>query len=393
MQEERSFLYVPGFPIAAWMVHNWWSLLYEPSRTESLPRSGTSRLSWIRRHCLRTADSSLLLPALYLFNQGSGIQLVWQADQNGSLSHMPGEFVDSGWTSLSIDSVQDVLARFISETLTRVADISDDRVRAVQDQWHTVLAADADEKSFCIAAGRLGLNPYDANLPEDVAQVLEEIQDPDLPIIRDWNEIASPDNMRQQWDWIDEVRNDLEIGKLTDPRNRVKVDKTEHPFRAGYAAARSMRVGMGVPEGEPLPSLPDRLFRETGTKFSFVEKNHVPGKGIKSLVGWHDSEIVVAGPLPTRTDSRRFLEARGLFLALAGCDRTERLATDAHTWDQQASRAFAAELLAPQATLGERIADDPADRTVIEELAQEFEVGNIVIERQLRNSGIELTLD
>lgn len=375
------------------MVHNWWSLLYEPSRTESLPRTVPGHLPWIRRHCLRTADSSLLLPALYLFNLGSGIQLVWQADQNDSLCHMPGEFVDSGVATLAIDGIQDVLARFISETLARVEDISDDRVRTVQEHWNTVWAADAEEKAFCIAAGRLGVNPYDANLPEGVAQMLEEIQDPDLPIIRDWNEIASPGDMRQQWVWIDAVRNDLEIGKLSDPRHRVMVDKTDHPFRAGYGAARSLRKGLGVPEGEPLPSLTDRLFREIGTKFSLVEKNHVPGKGIKSLVGWHDSEIVMAGPLPTRTDSRRFLEARGLFLALAGCDRTERLATDAHTWDQQASRAFAAELLAPQAALVERIADDPADRTTIEELAQEFDVGTIVIERQLRNSGIELTLD
>src|SRR5687767_10233140 len=63
--EERSVLYVPTFPIAEWVVQNWWTLLNEPSPTEDVPKANSafSHHSWVKRHCLRSAESGLLLPA------------------------------------------------------------------------------------------------------------------------------------------------------------------------------------------------------------------------------------------------------------------------------------------------------------------------------------------
>lgn len=65
--------------------------------------------------------------------------------------------------------------------------------------------------------------------------------------------------------------------------------------------------------------------------------------------------------------------------------------TRAHTWDQQATRAFAAELLAPQAALCERARRDmePDERLELQqELASEFRVSTEVIRLQLRNAGV-----
>ena len=62
LEEERETLDVPAFPIAEWIVQNWWSLLNELCPWESVPRKpiiDEAWLSWIKRHCLRSADSAL----------------------------------------------------------------------------------------------------------------------------------------------------------------------------------------------------------------------------------------------------------------------------------------------------------------------------------------------
>ena len=66
--------------------------------------------------------------------------------------------------------------------------------------------------------------------------------------------------------------------------------------------------------------------------------------------------------------------------------------TDAYTWDQQVSRAFAAELLAPRNALTARTPEQ-ADRAMVEELARAFETSTILIEKQLANAGVTLVDD
>ena len=66
LQSERTRLYVPAFPIAEWLVHNWWAILNELPRLEKVPQYAVDvrQMEWLSRHCLRSADSALLLPAL-----------------------------------------------------------------------------------------------------------------------------------------------------------------------------------------------------------------------------------------------------------------------------------------------------------------------------------------
>ncbi|MGD0043740.1 MAG: hypothetical protein ABSE84_25585, partial [Isosphaeraceae bacterium] len=67
--------------------------------------------------------------------------------------------------------------------------------------------------------------------------------------------------------------------------------------------------------------------------------------------------------------------------------------TIAHSWDQKAARAFAAELIAPQQVLATRIQTSAADEQTIEELSREFSVSTMVIEWQLVNAGIPLSVE
>ena len=73
--------------------------------------------------------------------------------------------------------------------------------------------------------------------------------------------------------------------------------------------------------------------------------------------------------------------------------KSQRLVTDAYSWHQKASRAFAAELLAPKRALANRIETTPVDRQTIENLSREFRASTMVISRQLENAEIPLSFE
>jgi hypothetical protein len=394
LEEERSLLYVPAFPIAEWIVSNWWTLLNEPCRTKDLPKpsSADSHLPWIKRHCLRSAESGLLLPALYLFNDGRGIRVEWQADERDTLPNMPGEFVDSGFDHLIKEATEEALARFVSEVLGRVRGMNDERVEQLHANWQANQGADADETKFCIAAGRMGVDPYDPSAMDNALATFIEssLGDPEVPLTRDLTEVAEAGSVAEQWSWVQEARQSLHLGPMTTPFRIEVTGPVSSPAQRGYRLASAVRNAAGIDPLSPLPSLPDVAQQVTGAAFQFEDRDHVPGHGIRFVVGWSSQgNAVVAGPRPSRTDSERFHVARGLYHSLFSCTQSERLVTDAYTWDQQVSRAFAAELLAPRKALTTRT-DGWTDPSQIQELAQEFDASPMLIEKQLENAGVNL---
>jgi hypothetical protein len=182
----------------------------------------------------------------------------------------------------------------------------------------------------------------------------------------------------------------LHLGPMPRPASVPALADGLSPFLHGYSLAAMVRERAGLGPALPMQSVAAVAQKVAGRSFRPSEQNHVPGHGVRAVVGWTaGGAIVIAGPRPQRTDAERFLDARGLFHALFTCDRSERLVTRAYTWDQQASRAFAAELLAPRAALVAR-APQQADRATVDQLAQEFAASTKVIENQLENAGVVL---
>lgn len=381
-QEERSLIYLPAFPIAEWLVTNWWMLLNEPSPTPELPKSPAVHRSWIKRHCLRAAESGLLLPALYLFNDGRGIRAEWQADERDALANMPGEFLESGSDHLDKAATEDALAEFVSEILRRVDGLCDERVNSLKEYWRAIRGADSEETNFCIAAGRMGLDPYDpSQMRDDVASFLETaVTDPDVPITRDLTEAAEADSVVEQWSWVQQSKATWKLGPMTKPPPIPAGGADSSPFQHGYRLAAKVRKAAGLDPSAPIPSIENLAEVISAGPFRAHDQNHIPGRNVHAVVGWTgNNEILLAGPRPMRADNQRFLDARGLYHALFACDQSERLVTRAFTWDQQASRAFAAELLAPRTALIDRV-PEYASRSTVEELAKDFETSTFVIQ-------------
>jgi hypothetical protein len=397
LQSERTSLYVPAFPVAEWLVRNWWSMLNELCLWETVPNSvdDTARLSWTKRHCLRSADSALLLPKLYIFHDGQSLRTEWQADYSDSMPNMPGEFIADGAEQLDTGDTQESFAQFIGEILGHVADVDDDRIDELSNQWRAIQGADEEERQFCTLAGRMGIDPYDRNeMTEDLARFLEQSTARlEEPLLRDLTEVARPDSIEQQWSWIRDASLDLGLGPISVELPFELPSRGLSPPEFGYRLARYVRGTAGI-ESEPLKSVEVAAQSLVHGMFRIVDRNHIPGQGIMAIVGQSPSgEVIAAGPKRQHPYNQRFMVARSLYHAIVTNREGQRLVTKAYSWDQKASRAFAAELLAPQRALVTRLATTAADLQTVETLSTEYGASSMVIEKQLENAGVPLSYE
>lgn len=398
LEDERDVLDIPAFSLAEWFIKNWWSLFNELCPANSVPRHrslGAPWLSWMKRHCLRSADSSLFLPRLFVYSDGRDLIAESHSDRQGSLPNMPGEFLSDGIVLIDPGATEAALGKFINQTLNRVDGLDSDRVARAAGQWHAIQNANPEETEFCKLAGRMGLDPYD---PEEVSDELASffeaiLDDAARPLVRDLTEAARPESIEAEWRWCKAASEELRLG----PRSvELPFDLpvgTSSPADYGYELARRVRALVERPDG-PIESVEETASAALERPFQVVTRNHLPGPQIKSIVGQTaaDAFIVAAPHNPVRT-SQRFMEARSLFHAIATSQHGQRLVTGAYSLDQKASRAFAAELLAPgQAILG-KLSGSTADPDTVENLSKEFQVSTYVIEWQLENMGVMLSSD
>jgi hypothetical protein len=399
LHSERTTLYLPAFPIAEWLVQNWWSLLHELCRSDAVPKFSVdpTQRQWTKRHCLRSADSSLMLPAFYLFHDGQSLRAEWQSDPQGSMPNMPGEFVADGADQLDSNATRDSLAQFVNVVLDRVAEHDDARVHEIMEHWRAIQGADGDEQEFCALAGRMGIDPYDREeMTDELARFLEQTTtSPDDPLVRDLTEVARPDFIARQWSWLSTVTADLELGDNPVQSSFAIPPRGPSPPEFGYRLARLVRFAANVSPTSPLGSVESVAQDVAGRRLRVENRSPIPGRGIRAIIGrsTSDGDIVAAGPQPTRPDSQRFLCARSLYHALITTHDSRRLVTDAFSWDQKASRAFAAELLAPRQALVDRVSTSGADTCAVESLSREFNTSTIVIEKQLENAEIALSCE
>lgn len=390
LQAERSQLYLPTFPIAEWIVQNWWHLLHEPCRTEAVPsvHADEPHFSWTKRHCLRAADSALLLPALYIFHDGRDLRAQWFRDAEGALPHMTAEFVDSGATTLHAGATEDALTTFVNDCLSRVSAIEDPRIEELQRDWSAITQADEEERAFCIIAGRLGIDPY-THAPnyDAVTRFIEElVEDPNVPLVKDLTTASSPEHIVQHWEWINQTQSRYGLGRVRAALAEANGSATS-AFQFGYEIAHRVRNRARLDLDVPLPGIEGVADAGYGFELSVGPEVSTSGREIRSIAGWADANLAVVAGSPQHRLSKRFALARALFFLLVSPKDAVRLVTGAFTWDQQASRAFAAELIAPREALKKHVTVF-ADRADVGRLARRYQASPMLIKRQLENAEV-----
>ena len=396
---EREAIHVPLYPLARWVVDQWWPLLYEPLAADfKLPepgadanRSNETIRAWLSKHCFRVAIPGYAFPYLCVFSNGPDLMLVTKADPHGRYRHTAAEFCENRIGPASRETMKQELARLVEGVLSRLEAVKEPRVEALRSDWQAICAATAEESEFCRSAGRLGLDPYGDELPSEVLRWFEMAKPGELEgsVVKDLLEAPGPIELKPS-----------QNNRLTQlvAKHRLQpapgvfgpVPKSV-PYLDGYRLAHWLRQELGLQDDQPIKDFQAAAEASCGYALRYAKEPEMGKLGqILRLVGWTEGgEPLVAGGPGGRPETERFLLARALHVALRATAPGPRLVTDAKTAEQQASRAFGAELLAPRQgvlalykTKAPKLGHDEA----IAQLARHFGFSSVGIHQQLENA-------
>jgi len=244
---------------------------------------------------------------------------------------------------------------------------------------------DSEERSYCITAGQLGLDPYDPEGP-DLSKFAEGISS---DLFRDICEAAGADELSETTQWIRKTEHhfrDLPRISISDYGAPPHTDLSIKSWDEGYRAAECLRANLGLEHDDPKRVI-KRLFDGMLDKNDLALPNGP--SSIDALTRRIDGKVQ-GGLLKLHPMQRRFHGCRALYLGWRSEDGQETAATVGTTRKQQASRAFAAELLAPQRLLRERAGRHGLTTEDIDKIAKEFACPEMAIIHQAENHGIPL---
>ncbi len=389
-ESARRSIYVPLYPLAEWIAYNWWLLRADGRPSSLLVRPGAiarfhSRArELLRRHSLRAAGDGFSWPDLVFVPEGASTRLVWHPDRELPEGHLV-RFLSRGDAYLPGVEVQRELSSLVEAVLTRLSE-QGVTPTVLADEWAEIQRTDPEEEAFCLAAARLGLDPYAET--EDVAdQVLRASSELGEDIAEDFLNAVDPTRIAAALEWIVDARGVVSragapIEATAWLRQQVRRqgranDRGDRPWEIGWRQAREVRTLLDMTVETAFD--PDQYVRSEvrrGAERSLQALGGVPETG---------PPVLVLGRQQSQQTSR-FTLARALWRILY---RDERLflVTGAHTERQRAERAFAAELLAPAEGVAARLGDDVDTATPedLELVAEHFGVSSMVVEHQVGN--------
>jgi hypothetical protein len=370
----RTGIYVPLFPIAEWMVSNWF-FLWDEWRIDAPPT----------RHNLLAAREGFALPDLTFHPTESHMELTWKrvvAPYSGL------EFLSEGTALVHKAAVREQFAQLIEAVVERLdVGVREDRGvgSSLVTEWQALkdVLRNDEQRAFCERAARLGFDPFAidesvAGQIETLGSVLPEVLIDDFCDAIPSTEIASG---------AEAVRSFIESaaptarrsGRWNDAREMVAA-KADVPWRDGYRQATAFRSFLGL-NGHSPDDLGDYLSEAIG---GFDSRDFAAPPRIDAISYLADDSGPVFGiPVCLRPEKKRFAIARavGDFLNFG----ESSLITRSRTEHQQRNRAFAAEFLAPAHSIRARISRDTVDDEDVELLANEFRVSEFVIRHQIQN--------
>jgi IrrE N-terminal-like domain len=399
----RQGVYGSVFPVAEWVVENWWALLSESLRSEGfqsgrlLSKKDEYR-PWVQRHSLLAARGGFALPDLTFYHDGDRVAVRCVGDPPEIESAYPIRFVRNVDLRIPSSEVAKALSEFVETVIDRIGEHApaEPGTRELIANWEAVKESSQQERRICEAAAKMGLDAYDSNeLTDDLLGFLEgPVASLASPLQNDLVESTTREAIAADFGWVLEATNKFNIREpMTEPSTLPGEIVGAAAHEAGYRRAQWFIQSFGQPPVNDFQS----FIRDRCNWADRVEPlSHTDGVAnrINALVGEDDSGkprlIATAMKHPKST---RFLIARALFFAPSADFRTPpRLLTRASAWPQRASRAFAAELLVPAEELGQRVSGKVTFAD-ISELADDFQVSELVIQHQIENHHLAEIVD
>jgi hypothetical protein len=379
---DRETIQVPLYPLAKGIADNWWALLYEPRKSEDGPH-------FYSRHRLDAYMRGFVFPPIAIWSGGEDSFIIETPPIELPRRLSRVELWDRPFQQpdfVAREETENDLLELIEKVVLRLTDRSVE-FSELREVWSRVSASisDDEERLYCIAAGRLGLDPYDDDCP-DINSFAEGISD---SLFQDVCEAAAIEEMSTTTHWIRETERRLKdlpripISEFGPPPSS---DLSIRPWNEGYQAAEQLRSNLRLDHSDPKQAI-KRLFE------GMLDKEHIAlsdGPSSVDAVLRRTNGSVQGGILKLHPKQRRFHGCRMLYLGWKSADGQETAATVANTRKQQASRAFAAELVAPRRLLRERAGRYGLTSEDIDNIANEFTCPETVIVHQAQNHSIKL---
>ena len=393
-QSSRRSIFVSLYPLAEWIAFNWWFL-----QANTRPATALSRLPggydalwggygerYLQHHGIRGAGDGFLWPNLFLLPEGNTTKVVWNADPP-FVGDRQIRFLSRGNLTLDTAKVSQHLADFVDAVIQRLNEEGVTET-TLATEWTAIQQTDAEEAEFCLAAARLGLDPY-SEAEKYGAEILAAARAlDDTNLLRDFFDVVDPEKVAATLRWVSTAKNDIDsLASGSDPnvadlRATAQIEPDWdllRPWEVGWRQARLIRKAANVDPSERFDV--QRLVR------TYTRQASSPG--LQALGNVRD------GAYPFLILSHRQHEAATAFtLARAIWHVLWQpspifLVTSAHTDRQKMERAFAAELLAPAEGIRARLVDDGVhsglEEPALDELASHYGVSTLLVQHQVEN--------
>jgi hypothetical protein len=373
---------IPLYYLAEWLTANWWPLLCEPKKTES-----DADQAFQARHWLGTARNGFALPDVWIIPTGDQVEIT---ARDTYLRFARLSFTENLTAVVSRAELCSAFSQFVSEVLDRLTKFGV-RDTAAHETWQLIQETSTDQVPYCELVGSLGLNPYDEH--EQIDEVLDRLSDK-LPfkIVADLCQAADEQTFLRWADLTSTIYDALPRAQTFDASElsalEIPVDNAALAWRWGVASATRMRQHLGVSSKDPGGERLFEAFRiDPGARVAIDSPKTTDFSRVSAALGAEDERTVHLALAEAGEQQRRFSAARAVFLAWSSREKTSpRLVTRARTRDQQASRAFAAELLAPIAYIRTRTGGNTISSYRVDEIADELEISPAVVRFQAQNN-------
>jgi len=389
----RRSIYGSMYPLAEWTAYNWW-LLQRHIRPASYIRDAAShelvggwtadQWPWMRHHNMRGVGDGFIWPNLTFLPEGDFTRVVWAADAE-PVTGARIRYTTHGESLLRTAYLEAAFQDVVHSTITRLeeAGVQD---TPLQREWEALLRTPDDERDFCVAAARLGLDPYDVPQPMSDA-IIRVGREVDADLLSDYLDAVDLDRVDSGVDWlkrsaaiIHEMAQGGQVGTPLDLTQAASGPQSPAylPWERGYDQAVSLREVLDIPVTESFPV----------EDFFAVRKHRFDGRGLQALgapANGHKGALVLARSVPR--GPARFTQGRALWHSIFESSRSQFLLTEARSDRNRTARAFAAELLAPAEGIATVIGSDPvlASQSDVEHAAQHYRVSPLVVQFQIRN--------